>query len=295
MRQWLRKARLTAKGSSGNLVINPVGLQDYQLRISFQVSKSISSSANTARITIYNLNADHRNAIGKEWDDIMLEVGYTPPEGGDNIGIIFQGQMRDVEHHRDGPDILTILQCGDGDRAFRHSTISKTFPKGTEVGEVVDELQKQFEKENISRGEIKLPENTKPFKRPYSMCGSCTREMDRLGRSNGFYWSIQNGALEAIPADGFIGGVVQLSPQTGLIDTPTITDNGVKFSALLNPEIRPNRRVKIISEVLEMNAQDSMYRVSSVDYSGDNQENDFKVTGQGEAIVGGKVDEGKKK
>lgn len=295
MRQFLRKVRLTAKGSTGSLIINPGALQQQELKIEFSISKSISSKQNTGRIKIWNLNEAHRNAIGKELDDIMLEAGYMPPEGGGNVGIIFSGQMRDVEHKRENEDIITYLSCGDGDKALRRATISKTFKAGTSVEEVVDEIAQQLEKEGVKRGETNFPKDLPKFKRPYSMCGSCNRELDRLGRSHGFYWNIQNGAFEVVPGDGFTGGVVVLSSNSGLIDTPTITDNGVKASALLNPEVRPNRRVQIISQVLEMNAEGDMYRVSQADYSGDNREGDFKVTIQGEAISGGKVDEGKKK
>lgn len=297
MQQYLRKVRCKLSGSAGSLTVNPGGIQTHEIRIAFDISKGIESSQNTAEISIWNLTEGHRNAVGKELDDIELEAGYMPPNGASNVGIIFKGQMRDVEHRRDGPDIITTLSCGDGDRAFRRATISKTFPKGTSVEDVVEELYKQMEKEGVSRGEWKFPDDIqeKKFKRPYSMCGSCTRELDTLGRGKGFYWSSQNGVIEIVPADGYIGGTVLISPETGMIDTPTLTDNGVKVSALLNPEIRPNRRVRIQSETLEMNAEGGEYRVSQCAFTGNNLDGEFKVTIHGEAIKGGKVDEGKKK
>lgn len=290
MDQFLRKVRATFKGG---YVINPGGINEHELKISFDVSKGNESSANSASITFYNLAEGTRNSIGKELDELILEAGYTPPTGGDNVGVIFKGQIRDVEHRRDGPDILTTVSCGDGDKALRRATISKTFPKGSKVEDVVEELYKELEKEGVQRGQWKFPDNMPPYKRPYSTCGGCSRELDTIGRSRGFYWNIQNGAMEITPGDGFIGGVILITPNTGLIDTPTITDNGVKFSCLLNPEIRPNRRVQIESQTLEMNAEGGMYRVSQATYSGDNMDGDFKVSGHGESVAGGKVDEGK--
>jgi hypothetical protein len=148
----------------------------------------------------------------------------------------------------------------------------------------------------LPRVEFKYPDamKEKTFKRPYATCGLCSRELDTIGRGNGAYWSIQNEAIEVVPGDGFIGGIVEITPDTGMIGTPTITDNGVKVSAMLNPEIRPNRRVKVSSQTLEMNAADGIYRVSGLTLSGDNMTGDFKVEITGEAINGGKVDEGKK-
>lgn len=294
MQQYLRKVRFKAGGSGGAISINAGGINLHDLKISFNVTKSISSSQNSATIEIWNLAEKSRNALGKELDDVTLEAGYLPPEGGGNVGIIFKGQIRDVEHKRSGPDIITTLSCGEGDKAFRGATIAKTYPKGTEVETVVEDIYKQLEAEGIDRGEWKFPDDMPAFKRPYTVCGGCKRELDNIGRGKGFYWSVQNGTMEIIPGDGYIGDVVMLSPQTGLVEVPTITDNGVKAKALLNPEIRPNRRVQIKSEVLEMNAENGEYRVSECTYAGDNLDGTMTVSITGEAVKGAKVDEGVK-
>lgn len=294
MQLYLRKVRLKAGGSGGSISINAGGINLHDLTIGFNVTKSISSSQNSATIEIWNLAEKSRNALGKELDEITLEAGYLPPDGSGNVGIIFKGQIRDVEHTRQGPDIITTLSCGEGDKAFRSATIAKTYPAGTKVEDVIEDIYTELEAKGIDRGEWKFPDDMPPFKRPYTVCGGCKREMDNLGRGRDFYWSVQNGTMEIIPGDGYIGDVVVLSPQTGLIDVPTITDNGVKAKALLNPEIRPNRRVQIKSEVLEMNAENDEYRVSECTYAGDNRDGNFTVTITGESVKGGKVDEGVK-
>ena len=294
MQQYLRKVRLTASGSGGSVVLNPGGVDGHQLKIGFDVSKSISSTANNATIRIWNLKESTRNALGKELDDITLEAGYMPPSGGSNVGVIFRGQIRDVEHTRSGPDIISTLSTGEGDKAFRRATISKSYPAGTKVETVVEDIYKELEKEGVSRGEWKFPEDMQAFRRPYAACGGCKREMDTISRGKDFYWSVQNGVMEVVPGDGYIGGVVLITPRTGMIDVPTITDNGVKVSCLLNPEIRPGRRVRIESEVLSMNGEGGEYRVSEVTFSGDNRDGDFVSAICAESIQGGKVDEGKK-
>lgn len=292
MQLYLRKVRLKAGGSGGSVVINPGGIQTHEIKIEFSVSKSISSTQNTATIKIWNLAEGTRNALGKELDDVTLEAGYLPPDGGGNVGIIFKGQIRDVQHTRSGADIITTIECGDGDKAMREAVISKGYPKGTKVEDVLDDIYTELEAKGIDRGEWKFPDEMPEFKRPYALCGTCRRETDTIGRGRGFYWSLQNETMEVIPSDGFIGGVVVLSPESGLIDVPTITDNGVKFKALLNPEVRPNRRVQIKSQVLEMNAEGGEYRVSECTFAGNNREGTMTVSGTGEAVKGGKVDEG---
>lgn len=290
--QYLRKIRVTFPGG---FVVNPGGITPHELFVSFDTSQSISSSQNSANIDLYNLTQGHRNAIGKEFDEIILEAGYMPPSGGDNVGIIFKGNIRDVSHKRSGPDIITTVSCGDGDKALRNATISKSYPKGTKVKDVVNDLYKELEKEGVKRGEWKFPDENAEFKRPYAACGSCTRELNTIGRGQKFYWSVQNGVMEIIPGDGYVGQIALISPETGMIDTPTITDNGMRVSALLNPDIRPGHRVKVQSSVVEMNAQDGIYRVTECGFRGDNRGGEFRVDVSGEAVIGNKVDEGKKK
>lgn len=291
MLQFLRKV---SAEFTGGFVVNPGSATDNQLQVEFSISKGMSSKSNTAVIRIFNLTESHRNSMGKEFDKVTLKAGYIPPGGAGNVGVIFKGDVRDVEHRREGPNIITEISCGDAQKALSRATISKSFPAGTKVEDVVDELYKQMEKEGVSRGEWKFPEDMAPtFKRPYAACGSCARELDTIGRGKGFYWSAQNETMEIVPGDGFVGSVALITPQTGMIGTPALTDTGIRVSALLNPEIRPNRRVQVKSQTLEMNAADGMYRVAEVTYSGDNRMGDFKVDITGESIKDGKVDQGK--
>jgi len=293
MRQWLRKARVIFPGG---FTVNPSArVETHELRVQFDVSKGISGSPNTFTVKLYNLSPDHRGALGRELEVVQLEAGYVPPGGGGNLGIIAKGRIRDFQHDREGPDIITTVSCGDGDAAYRKATISKTVPKGTPIPDVVDQLYTELEKQGIAKGEFKFPEDIRTLKRPYSMSGGAARELDVLGRGNGFYWSIQNETMEVIPADGYLEGMILVNAQTGMIGAPTITDNGVKVKALLNPEARPNRTVQVESEVLQMNAQGDTYRISQVDFSGDNQEGEFVMNIHGEALSGGKVDEGVKR
>lgn len=296
MQQFLRKVRVKFTGSGGGFIVNPGGLKTHELKVGFSVSRGISGSANTASIELWNLNENHRNQVGKELDEVELEAGYMPPGGEFNVSVIFKGQLRDVEHTRSDANIITKVSCGDGDKAFRSATISKTFPIGTKVEDVVTEIHKQLEAKGIKKGEWKFPDDIgdKAFKRPYSICGSCTRELNTLGRGKGFYWNVQDGTMEIIPGDDALSGTVEISARTGMVNVPAITDNGVKVTTLLNPAIRPNRRIKVISEILQMNAENSVFRVSSITHSGDNRDGKFHTDVQGEAIKDGKVDEGKK-
>lgn len=292
--KYLRKARLKFIGGSG-MTINPANavlLRD-EMMIDFTVSKSVSGTENSAEINVWNLKESTRNAVGKEFDEVELECGYIPPAGSSVMGLIFKGAIRDVEHTREGPDIVTTIRCGDGDKALRQATLSRSYAAGTPVEDVLDDIQVELEKFGAGKGEWQLPDDLPTMKRPYAVCGLCSRELNRLGRAHKFYWSLQNQETEIVPGDGALSSSIKIDGNH-VIDT-TITDNGIIVRTFLEPGVRPNHRVQVESPVLEMNAANGEYRVSQCVFRGNSREGDFIVEIHGEAMQsGGKVDEGKK-
>jgi hypothetical protein len=276
---WIRDVKATFTGAGGTLEVA-------KLRLRFQVSKSLSGSPNTANIEIWNLSEANRYKIKNEFDRARLEAGHVYAG---NRGIIFDGFVRDVTHTRDGPDIITKVECGDGDKGFRQGVIAKTFPKKTKVKDMVEELRKTMPEvdKGVQLGLDELPE----YPRPVTMYGPSVDELNWLGRTHKFYWSVQEGAMEIVPGDRAINEVIVISQESGMINVPQITDNGVKVEVLLNPDLRIGRVIEVRSEVLQMNNAPSRYRISSLGFSGDTRSNDYKAAIHGEIIKGGKVQE----
>lgn len=288
--QFLRKLRVRFSGEGGSLEVNQGGNDNNQIYITIDIERSIGSRQNTAEIEIYNLSESSRKSIGEEFTFVEVEAGYVS-ENVDVTGIIFAGEVRDSEVGRDDTDIITTVTAGDGDRAIRKATALQSFPAGTPKEDVVEYLFAQFEAQGIERGEWVFPE-MQPFLRPYSISNSVVREMNLLGRSNGFYWSIQNNVLEIVPRAESLPQTAVLNSNTGMIGYPKITDNGIKVSALINPEVRPNRLIKVESDAVELNAENGEYRVGSIHYRGDNKTGAFLMTIHAEASIGEGINEG---
>lgn len=283
---YLRKVMVMGSGVS----INTDGDGSRDLMVEFDVLKGQSSVPNEATIKIYNLSESQRNSLGKELDDITLVGGYLNA----NQGIIFKGNIRDIEHTREGPDIISTLKAGDGDKVVRNSTIAKSYEKNTKPSKVIQDILDAMGKEGASQGQMKLPDNMPDFKRPYAAIGSCKRELDLLGRSFGFYWSIQNGSTEIVAGDSNLGGSITIDAYSGMINVPTITDDGVKVAVMLNPAIAPNLQLTIKSQVLEMNSAGGEYTITGCRYYGNNRTGVMAVHIEGKSMQGGKASEGKK-
>lgn len=294
-RLWLRDLTLSFEGQGGTLVVRRDG-RGQMLRVRFDIAKTLSGTPNKGTIQITNLKAESRYQIKREFDRVRLEAGHV--EAG-NAGIIFQGFVRDVRHKREGPDIVTTVECGDGDgnasdaKGTRKGTISRTFPAGTTPAEMIDALLEEMP--GVDRGVIhervrELP----PYPRPVVMMGAVRDELNKIGRTHRLYWSVQDGALEVIPGDGFIDEVTVISQRTGMIGVPDVTDNGIRVTTLLNPQIKIGRVIEVRSETLDMNDEQGRFRVSSLAYSGDTHADEYFTEIEAERIDGDTVDEGER-
>lgn len=286
--QWLREIEVTISGSAGTITVK-------DLKIDFSVQKSIGSKQNTATISVWNLTKSHRKQLGEEFDQIELKVSYR--DGPKTV--LFKGSIRDVTHTKETADIQSEIECGDGDEGINKGAVSKTFDAGTKPKEIIEYVVKEMPKTtlgNLSAGIAKLA----PFSRPVSLFGWGFQALDTLGRSNGFYWSVQNGQVEVVQYDEVIedGGPIVVSSETGMIGVPEITDKGVKVKGLLNANIMPGRQIDVRSDFLdEDSGRDKrksdegggIFRVSSCTFSGSNRGEDYFVEVEGNRVEGGKV------
>jgi hypothetical protein len=276
---WLREVEARFTGAGGDLVVS-------RLRIAFRVSKSLSGTPNVAEIKVWNLSQANRYKVKREFDRVRLEAGHV---AAGNRGIIFDGFVRDVMHSREGADIVTTVECGDGDRAYRQGTIARTFPAGARPREMVDALLETMP--DVDRGVIEGLDELPAYPRPVTMYGRSVDEMNKLGRTHRFYWSVQDGALEVLPGRRAMNEVVVISRTSGMVGVPDITDNGILVETLLNPELRIGRTIEVRSEQLALNDDEARFRISALDFTGDTRANEYFARVHGERIDGGEVQE----
>ena len=285
VRQWIRVVEVTVTGKAGTLTVR-------DLKIDFSVSKGIGSKQNTATIAIWNLTASHRKQLGEEFDTIELKVGYRD----DALATIFKGNIRDVTHTKETADVKSEMECGDGDEAYSKGAVSKTFAAGTKPREIVEYLAGEMP--GATKGEMKGLDDLPAYKRPVTLFGWSWSEMDKIGREQGLYWSIQNGQVEAMKSDQHLQGTTVLSSETGMLGIPEITDKGVKVKALLNPNVAPGRLIDVRSDFLDQESGrdkrktdqgGGLFRVSDVTFSGTTRGDEFYVEAEGSRVEGGKV------
>lgn len=255
------------------------------LRVSFDVGRTTSSLPNAGQIQIWNLSENTRGRLTAHPGTALLEAGY-----GNELGTIFLGDVAMVKHDHQGPDWLTTLTAGDGEKALKTARVSLSFGPGTPYDQVLKVLAGNMGvgignmvtralKGGIRDGGVSS------FINGAALSGPTRDEIDRIVKAMGLEWSIQDGQLQLLAAGEIAGDQngFLLTPRTGLIGSPQLgkakrdKKKGEKGEAaertilrarsLLNPAMRPGGGVQIDS-----NQVDGIFRIERVKHNGDSHE-----------------------
>lgn len=270
------------------------------LDIEFQITRTLTKTPNTARITVYNLNPDHRQQLGETKHPVVqLKAGYRGrsiardsvlqavdeaiqyDSGQENLGLIFRGDVRNAPSTYQSPDWMTVMESGDGERAHKHKRVNRSFAKGARFSDVLAETAKSL---GVGIGNLKKQlskASLTEFQNGIVVSGASTKQVDRLIRSAGLEWSVQNSEIQVLELGSVLeGDAVYVSPETGLISTPTIDHDGVaRFDVLLNSRISPGRQILLDSKSLR-----GRFRAERCDYSGATFNDQWMVGVEGKRI-----------
>lgn len=236
------------------------------LGLTFSVSRTLRREPNEATIELHNLAPATRNAIlNVEQPRVTLRVGYVEAD----TFLIFSGDC-DVHKARERTDVSIVLEGKDGGDAYRRVRIAQPFAANTRVDAVVRALVGDL---GIGAGNLeefasslRLASGSQVVGDGFTANGHVRNVLDGIVRSSGLSWSIQAGALQLRANNEAPRREIQLlSPDTGLIGSPTIDDDGlVTAAAFLRPGTSPGDRVR-----LESRDYPGVYEVTEVTYVGD--------------------------
>jgi len=251
------------------------------LDIEFNITKSLKRSANAADISIYNLNPSHRAALKETKQDLVTQLiaGYE-----DEKGVIFLGGTREVVTVYDAPNYITTVSSAEGEKSMQTDRINKSFAAGTNLSTVIKELggALQVDQGNLDKilSQGVLPNGATQFVKGFTVSGNTANEFERVLRSAGFEWSVQNGKLQILKiGEPVRETAILLNISTGLLGSPTIDKKGnIEFEALLSSKLVPGKQVKIESKLLNTYA-----RIAKSDFTGGTR-TDWKVSCEAKEI-----------
>ncbi len=233
------------------------------LHVRFKVEKSLKKDPNTCNITVFNLGPELRASLEKSKDTpIRLDAGY----GGENT-LLFLGRIRTATSTTEGPDIVTTIEGGDGEAQIQKSRVSVSIAPKTPANVIMNMLSSAF---GLGAGNsAAFAEKIKDqplFPGGTVFTGSASQAMDTITRAAGLSWSVQDGQIQVIHRkDPLEGLAFELSPDSGLVGSPSVDSKGVvNFQSLLMPNMRPGAKVSFKTRHIG-----GFYRLQKITFDGD--------------------------
>ena len=283
------------------------GVSIEDLRFSFTIEKSASSTPNQSVVRIWNMREETRRIVETVNNAVILKAGYAQDTGAQTI---FVGVVTRSTTMREGPDWVTELELADGLIAYRDGKASLQFPVGSNALSVVSGISGQF-----GLPVKPLPDGvTKTYPHGFSFVGRLRDAMNKACDYAGLEWSIVDHEIQVIKKGGVAKKkAIVLSPDTGMIGSPqpeaktmsdknaaksgltvdnagvrvkksdttktgkkrtTLEVQGYSVDSLLQPSINPGSYVQVKSFSID----GEFFRVESVTHRGDTGGGDWQTS-----------------
>lgn len=232
----------------GQLVIEP------PFTIEFDINRQILSATNAAQIRIYNLSPVNRNMLRFDFSNygapnnfntLTLYAGY-----GDNLPVIFTGNINQAWSVREGVDFITTVQCFDGGLALVNGNIppGAQFPSGVPMASVYKNLMGYLPNVNFGAiGPSFTTNNGNPIitTRANSYSGNAVKVLREL-TGNAFF--IDNGKSYILGNnESILGQVTIVDASTGLLNTPLREQSTVTFDMIFEPGVILGQYIQLYS------------------------------------------------
>ena len=226
------------------------------LKFTFTVTRTVQGYPNTIDLNIYNLNRTTQSKFEKKDAKLIFFAGYK-----DNVKTIFSGNIKNVTKQSNGVDSITTVHAGDGDFNYINSTVSETFSGKSTLLDIVKRLAASFS--GVTIGKLGGLDNKFGPLRSSTYEGKTSDELNTLAVTYGFDWKINNNIFTTIAVgDSLDNEAILISPRTGLLDPPTVTEIGANVRTMLNPSYVPRGKVKIdTSESIVQSSFSSIARI----------------------------------
>ena len=236
--------------------------------LQFDITKNTLTSANVCQLRIYNLDKLIRNKIRfnisdyGEYIPVRLYAGY-----GDNMPLVFQGNISQAWSLRERTNMVTQIECYDGGFAFvngktgAESPSGGQFSRGTPERSMIADLTADLP--HVSTGAIGNFDGV--LLRGNSYSGPTLPILQEL---TGGALFIDNEKANALFSNEYIetGSTLLINSDSGLLGTPILEQTIVRFDMVFEPQLTIGSRVKIES-ITEENFN-GFYKVTAVKHRG---------------------------
>lgn len=259
------------------------------LDCAFTIRKSIKPEPNTCEVTIWNLSPERQAELeaiapkGSKQATVgipcELEAGY---EGG--MSLLWRGDLRTIETTDDGPNAVSTLTSGDGEKSWKHARLHVSYGPQTPIETSLRAIARALgvDEGNLSKVVARLKVGGSAiWPTGKVLTGAASRQLISIARSADLEVSIQDGALQFLDRGKALEGqALKLTPDTGLVGSPSVDNEGiVTFRTLIIPDLRCGAPVVIDAKRVKGN-----FRLVEIEWSGDTSGADWYAECKGEPL-----------
>lgn len=283
-----RQVRLGVGPNGGTgFEVGEAGNNNIPLHIKFSIEKAEVESPNTGKITVWNLNPQHRAILDMKDYCAVVRAGY-----GSNISQVFTGAITHVETTYEGANTVSNIEAYDSRIELRDTNFSISYAKNIKPQLIYSDIASKMGCPILLSPLVAA--STKKLTNGFSYVGAGKDALTRLCKFDGSKWTMQDNTLQITkPGEPISATCYELNAGSGLIGFPkrvTISassaDKDVKSTTgsktaqtgwevtyLMNLAIGVNSYVHVTSREIS-----GYFRVQKVKIDGDNYEGDFQCT-----------------
>jgi len=309
--QYLRKWQILiikpayTKDANGNYTVRDKqhdhALDVSHLRCVFKTQQTTGTAVTIGTLVVYNMNASTEGDVIREGFQVIIQAGYQTGQYGE---IITGDIVQVIRNRENGIDYRLEILFLKGTLNFDTNYVRATIAAGATPRDIITQIAKtatnpiEINKINSSIPNTPLPRG----KVIYGTVGKYYRDIAVM-HDAAYYMDDNNQLLfyknsDEIPQSKEL----VLTPATGLVGTPSYSDNGIQISMLMDARVKLGTMIKIDNSIIQeqlisINAttgmgqnqlsqktqfdEDGEYQVFSVQHEGDTYGNEWytKVVG----------------
>lgn len=258
--KWLRNYEIRIKTPEGKMyTIAP------DISVTFDIDRSVMSSTNTAKVTIYNLAQGTRNGLYKDkytttkyWQ-MFIMAGYGESE----LYEIFRGNIQEAYSYKKPPEWITEISAYDGAYAIQNSFTNETMTKDITYKDMLKRVIHTMPE--LLVGVLGKNASTNTPARGQVLTGPSYDIVQLLSGGQAF---IDGETINILSPDEVIAGkpfVITGGDNGIMLETPRRREQFLEVNCLFSPEIRVGHICEIKSSVTRYNGQ---YKVYGIKHSG---------------------------
>ena len=254
-----------------------------RLRMAFSINKTQAFTTNSANVRIWNLGPTNRNRIRNIGDQIRLFAGYALESGPQ---LLFIGNTTQSMHIFEQPEIITVLDAGDGEIELNNLIVSVSFGERVAARTVIQSIADRM---GLTIVDFAQTDNLY-YENGFSSTGRAAFVLQKACGKLNLFFSVQNNNLVILGIKGSSSKPpYEINENTGMIGIPQryidkkqylyaqrpkpgdlvqspLIQPGWKVRTLLKPQILPGDRIRLRSTKVDING---LFYVQSIRHEGD--------------------------